>query len=63
MSRYKMPELMPAPYFPFVRAVEATPAVHTEHWAAVHKGKSTIISEKNILETFFTVQIYNNMKL
>jgi hypothetical protein len=58
-----MPELIPAPYFPLVRAVEAAPAAQTEHCAAVHKGQSRIIREKNILEIFFTVQIYENQKL
>jgi len=54
---------MPAPYFPFVRAVEAAPAAQTAHWALVNKGNSTIIRVATILKMFFTVQIYNNQKL
>jgi len=31
MSKYIMPELMPAPYLLLVRAVDAAPAAQTEH--------------------------------
>jgi hypothetical protein len=44
-----MPSLMPAPYFPFVRAVDAAPAAQTAHCALVHSGNSSIIREANIL--------------
>jgi hypothetical protein len=29
--RYNMPSFIPAPYFPFVRAVDAAPAAQTAH--------------------------------
>ncbi len=55
-----MPELIPAPYFPLVRAVDAAPAAQTEHCADTRIGATRRISEKNILEIVFTPQIYNN---
>jgi hypothetical protein len=58
MRRYIMPSFIPAPYFPFVRAVEAAPAAQTAHCAEVNKGDISIIREKNILYAFFTMQIY-----
>jgi hypothetical protein len=55
-SMYMMPELIPAPYFPLVRAVDAAPAAHTEHCAIVHKGDRSKTKAKNILETLFILQ-------
>jgi hypothetical protein len=51
-----MPELIPAPNFPSVRAVDATPAVHTEHWASVSNGDRSRIKAKNMLESLFILQ-------
>lgn len=44
-----IPEFMPAPNLPLVRAVDATPAVQTEHCAAVHKGETRRTKTKNML--------------
>jgi len=52
-----MPELMPAPYFPLVRAVDAAPAAQTEHWAS-HKVKYAEAKNKNnMAEIFFIPRI------
>jgi len=54
-----IPELMPAPYLPFVRAVDAAPAAQTEHCAS-HKLKYEEAKRRNTMpEIFFTAQIYN----
>ena len=58
-----MPSFIPAPYFPFVLAVDAAPAAQTAHCASVSKGSRRIIKRKDILEIVFTAQIYNNQKL
>jgi len=65
MRRYIIPELIPAPYFPLVRAVDATPALQTEHCAAVQIGDRSRIKAKYMVEIFFILQdlrmqIYNN---
>lgn len=51
-----MPELIAIANAPWVRAVDATPAVQTEHCADVHKGDSRRIRAKNILESLLIMQ-------
>jgi len=56
-----MPELIVFPIPPLEFALDATPAVQTEHCAADHNGSSTITKEKSILLMFFIEQRYKKV--
>gem|GEM_PF-6463021 len=48
---------------PLEFALDATPAVQTEHCAADHNGSNTITKEKSILLMFFIRQIYKTFNI